>query len=347
MTTTPGGRKSESVPFAAIPHVLATDPHLSDGAYRLYGLLLSFSRQEQVTWVGQDRLATSLRVSVDTVQRRVKELETAGLVSISRRGRGLTNMINILPVSEAMLRQPVAAPEWRPQRIEPSDAWARSTGAPSYFSGALPAEARDLVMSSGPFVYALFDAAGALLYIGYSSKVDERLRTHGRPSGRFHGVTGTWVAIPVATKSLARALEREQIIIHRPPMNDYLFGDASESSLHPIQETAPVRSQNTDGCGFSIEEEADEKNTPEHQRHQDLSETQVQASDTHEHSGDDARERIESRAIQEFLDRVPGLSDDDLWNMYAKATSASTYQDPGNRALAEALTQETRRRFLG
>lgn len=84
-----------SMPFAKIPHFLTRDTGLSDGAYRTYGLLLAYARQNDSTWVSQGTLAAALCVSLDTIQRRMKELEAADLVTVHHRGARRTNLIRI------------------------------------------------------------------------------------------------------------------------------------------------------------------------------------------------------------------------------------------------------------
>jgi DNA-binding transcriptional MocR family regulator len=93
---------TEKMPFAAIPHALALDCDLSDGAYRLYGVLLQFAWKERQTWVSQGTLADAMSVSLDTIQRRLKELEEVNLIRVERRGARRTNLVHIASEQEVL-----------------------------------------------------------------------------------------------------------------------------------------------------------------------------------------------------------------------------------------------------
>lgn len=71
--------------FARLSHLIVTDPHLSDGAVRLYAHLLSFARQKDACWPGRTRLATDLHTSTRTIDRRLHELIDRGLISRQQR----------------------------------------------------------------------------------------------------------------------------------------------------------------------------------------------------------------------------------------------------------------------
>lgn len=78
-------RAVDALGFGMIYHVLTLDRELSDGAFRLYALLVMYARQSGGCWPGIERLAADLDVSQPTVKRRIAELVDRGLVTRDRR----------------------------------------------------------------------------------------------------------------------------------------------------------------------------------------------------------------------------------------------------------------------
>lgn len=78
-------RITERFGFAMMWHIIALDDRISDGAYRLYAVLLKYARQDGVAYPGETRLGEDLGVDERTVRRRFIELQTARLVSRYRR----------------------------------------------------------------------------------------------------------------------------------------------------------------------------------------------------------------------------------------------------------------------
>jgi len=71
--------------WAQVHHVLTLDTELSDGAYRLYVLLLMYARQSDGCWPGVERLARDLGRAPSTVKARLAELVKRGLITRERR----------------------------------------------------------------------------------------------------------------------------------------------------------------------------------------------------------------------------------------------------------------------
>jgi hypothetical protein len=71
--------------FAQIPHVVTRDQRISDGAYRLYAIYLSYAMQKDACWPNQQTLADHLQVDVRTVRRYNQELVDAGYINRQRR----------------------------------------------------------------------------------------------------------------------------------------------------------------------------------------------------------------------------------------------------------------------
>ncbi|MBD3256731.1 MAG: hypothetical protein GF383_16675 [Candidatus Lokiarchaeota archaeon] len=78
--------------WAQVYHVLTTDENLSDGAFRLYVLLLKYAQQRGGCWPGRERLARELGTTTRTIDRRLAELTERGLITRVQRGKGVTAM---------------------------------------------------------------------------------------------------------------------------------------------------------------------------------------------------------------------------------------------------------------
>jgi hypothetical protein len=80
--------------FDQIPAHVQRRDDLTSGAKRLYGLLCSVQRmkiERDYRW-----LAAELAASVRSIVRWVQQLVAAGLVTVRRRGQGLTNLFVVL-----------------------------------------------------------------------------------------------------------------------------------------------------------------------------------------------------------------------------------------------------------
>ncbi len=71
--------------WAMIYHVLTLDRDLTDGAFRLYVLLLKYARQAEQCWPGRERLSKDLGKSVRTIDYRLDELVERGLITREQR----------------------------------------------------------------------------------------------------------------------------------------------------------------------------------------------------------------------------------------------------------------------
>ena len=71
--------------WARVYHVLTLDKELSDGAFRLYALLLKYARQSGGCWPGVERLARDLDKAKSTIKARLAELTERGLITRERR----------------------------------------------------------------------------------------------------------------------------------------------------------------------------------------------------------------------------------------------------------------------
>ena len=81
--------------FTQLPNFILRNPGLSAGAKTTYALFLSYAWHNDLCFPGQETLAQSLGMSVGSVNAYIKELEAVGLIEITRRGQGKTNLYTI------------------------------------------------------------------------------------------------------------------------------------------------------------------------------------------------------------------------------------------------------------
>jgi hypothetical protein len=81
--------------FTQLPNFILRNPDLSIGAKTTYSLFLSYAWHNHFCFPGQERLAKDIGMSVGSGNAFVKELERSGLIEITRRGQGKTNLYTI------------------------------------------------------------------------------------------------------------------------------------------------------------------------------------------------------------------------------------------------------------
>ncbi|MBV9858879.1 MAG: helix-turn-helix domain-containing protein [Alphaproteobacteria bacterium] len=81
--------------FTQVPNFILRDPNISLGAKVAYSMFLHFAWNNDSCFPGQDRLAQHMGMSVSRVNEFIKELEAGGLIEITRRGQGRTNLYKI------------------------------------------------------------------------------------------------------------------------------------------------------------------------------------------------------------------------------------------------------------
>jgi DNA-binding transcriptional MocR family regulator len=79
--------------FAIVPEWVL-DLDIPDAALRLYALLLRYGGTSGARMPSRRLLAERMRRSVDSVDRAMRDLATAGLVRVERRRRGRENLTN-------------------------------------------------------------------------------------------------------------------------------------------------------------------------------------------------------------------------------------------------------------
>lgn len=81
--------------WTAIPNFILENGQLSMGAKMIYGTLLKYAREEDACFPGQERLAKDMGSGPRSVVRYIAELEEFGLISITRRGQGRSNLYTV------------------------------------------------------------------------------------------------------------------------------------------------------------------------------------------------------------------------------------------------------------
>lgn len=86
--------------FTQIPNAVLKNARLSFGAKTIYGLLLSYAWHNNQVFPGQETLARDAGTTRKTVNKYVRELATAGLISVKRRGLGKTAIYTLEQIVE-------------------------------------------------------------------------------------------------------------------------------------------------------------------------------------------------------------------------------------------------------
>ena len=81
--------------FTQVPNFILKNADLSVGAKVTYSMFLHYAWHNDSCYPGQERLASDIGMSQSRVSEFIKELQDAGLVEITRRGQGKTNLYKI------------------------------------------------------------------------------------------------------------------------------------------------------------------------------------------------------------------------------------------------------------
>jgi biotin operon repressor len=85
--------------FTQVPNFLLKSNNLSSGDKLAFAMLLSYAWQNDYCFPGQKRLGEDMGLHETNVRKHLKSLETIGLLTITRRGQGKTNIytLNLKP----------------------------------------------------------------------------------------------------------------------------------------------------------------------------------------------------------------------------------------------------------
>ncbi len=86
--------------FTMVPNIILKAADLTHGAKLCYAMLLSYAWQGDKCFPGQETLGSDLGVERKAVIRYLKELKDKGLVRVTRRGMGKTNVYVIARLSD-------------------------------------------------------------------------------------------------------------------------------------------------------------------------------------------------------------------------------------------------------
>jgi hypothetical protein len=81
--------------FTQIPNIVLRHPDITPGAKVAYAVLLSYAWHEDRCFPGQERMSVDMAVSKPSVIAYLKQLQQAGLISITRRGQGKSNLYTL------------------------------------------------------------------------------------------------------------------------------------------------------------------------------------------------------------------------------------------------------------
>jgi biotin operon repressor len=78
--------------WTGVPNFILESKEISIGAKLTYAMLLKYAREMDECFPGQDRLATDMGSSRQSVNAYISELSKIGLITVQRRGQGRPNL---------------------------------------------------------------------------------------------------------------------------------------------------------------------------------------------------------------------------------------------------------------
>ena len=81
--------------FVQLPNFILKHKTLSVGSKISYAILLSYAWHNDYCFPGQKRMAEDMGVSVGSVNKYLQELESQGMIKITRRGLGKPNIYEV------------------------------------------------------------------------------------------------------------------------------------------------------------------------------------------------------------------------------------------------------------
>ena len=82
--------------FTQVPNFLLKSKKLSSGDKMTFAMLLSYAWQNDFCFPGQVKLGQDLGLHETNVRKHLKSLEANGLLEITRRGQGKTNIYTLI-----------------------------------------------------------------------------------------------------------------------------------------------------------------------------------------------------------------------------------------------------------
>ena len=81
--------------FTQVPNVILTNKDLSVGGKLAYAMLLKYAWSDDACFPGQQKLSQDIGAGERSVRTYLKELEKAGLLEVTQRGLGKTNLYRL------------------------------------------------------------------------------------------------------------------------------------------------------------------------------------------------------------------------------------------------------------
>jgi hypothetical protein len=81
--------------FTMVPNFLLTNKKLSVGAKLAYAMLLKYAWSDDACYPGQQKLADDMGSGERSIRTYLKELEDEGLLEVTQRGLGKTNLYRL------------------------------------------------------------------------------------------------------------------------------------------------------------------------------------------------------------------------------------------------------------
>lgn len=81
--------------FTMVPNFLLTNKKLSVGAKLAYAMLLKYAWSDDACYPGQQKLADDMGSGERSIRTYLKELENEGLLEVTQRGLGKTNLYRL------------------------------------------------------------------------------------------------------------------------------------------------------------------------------------------------------------------------------------------------------------
>ena len=81
--------------WTGVPNFILESKAVSVGAKLTYAMLLKYAREMDECFPGQDRLATDMGTTRQSINAYISELKRAGYISVKRRGQGKPNLYTV------------------------------------------------------------------------------------------------------------------------------------------------------------------------------------------------------------------------------------------------------------
>ena len=92
--------------YTQVPNHVLVSNRLSPGAKLTYAMILKYAWEKDFSFPGQDRLATDMGVTRQSVNTYIQELQREQFIQIQRRGQGRPNLYRLMMKKKPKRRTP-------------------------------------------------------------------------------------------------------------------------------------------------------------------------------------------------------------------------------------------------